>query len=192
MDDEEEAISSRLKVTSTRSTRHVTTSLTSVSSSSYASSFDESLLSSGERSTIRKAESTEETSSTIGSSTTIGGTNLIHAASSSSKSMESLRQHHEHRSFLERGEVRRVTTSRTPQTETIAEIETKRGGGSMFAPATGGRLVPCQLSLTPPTVERKLTILSPGWNTDMKRTRKLQVSLPRLILPTPDQENWMG
>ncbi|XP_073973528.1 phosphodiesterase dunce isoform X3 [Rhodnius prolixus] len=187
-EEEEEAISSRLTVTS-RSSRHVTSSLTSVTTSSYASSFDESVLSSGERNLMRKAESTEETATTCSSS-------LLHSSSTSSKSMESLRHHEmaqQHRSFLERGEVRRVTTSRTPQQETIEEVERKRTSGGMFAQATGGRLVPCQLSLTPPTIERKLTILSPGWNADVaKRTRKLQVSLPRLILPTPDQENWMG
>ncbi|KAL1116750.1 hypothetical protein AAG570_005222 [Ranatra chinensis] len=103
----------------------------------------------------------------------------------SSRSMESL-----HRSFLTSSEkdVRRIVSvesleagrsyRRTASSE--EEVERRRAGG-------GQRVVPGHLSLAPP-VERKLTILSPGWE---KRPKK-PPQLPRLILPTPDQPEWMG
>lgn len=107
------------------------------------------------------------------------------ASQHASRSMECLK---EHRSFITSSErdVRRIASTEHRFRRTVSgeeEVDRKRG---LFA--TGGRTVPCHLSLAPPTFERKLTILSPGWNVTGKN--KKNVTLPRLILPTPDQTSW--
>ncbi|BET00270.1 Hypothetical protein NTJ_13086 [Nesidiocoris tenuis] len=210
MDDEEDekgqktTTSGRLTVSSSssqfvRQSSMTTSSVRSVTSSSFTS-FDESVLSEdgstktspipGPFPRLRKTGSdSDETASYL--------LKADHASSSAaSRSMESLRQEHQHqhhRSFLERGETRRLGSSemRHRSQESSLSFEEKQHVTVVRSASAVGRTPPpSHLSLAPPSFERKLTILSPGWGPDKKLKRPQMASLPRLILPTPDQQAW--
>lgn len=105
-----------------------------------------------------------------------------------SKSMESL----QHRSFLTSSEkeVRRITSAES--LEKVSRFRRTVSGEEEFS-RQRRICVPSHLSLAPPGFgERKLTILSPGWAQADKKFCSKKPTLPKLILPTPDQSCWPG
>ncbi|KAF6198375.1 hypothetical protein GE061_008123 [Apolygus lucorum] len=187
MEEEEDERRGRLTVAShvVRQSSMTATSSSVRSVTSSFTSFDESVLSEDAISTKTSPRSPgpfprlRKTGSDSDDTATYLRAEHTNAAS---RSMECLRQ--EHRSFLERGETRRLTSEMRRSQESFEEKHSIRG----LAGGVIGRTPPSHLSLAPPSFERKLTILSPGWGD--KKLKRPQVSLPRLILPTPDQPCW--